>query len=214
MEHSPAFTRLVEEARARVPEISPEEVRRRQVAHEHFHLVDVREDREWEAAHITSAKHLGKGIIERDIETTIPSLDAPIVLYCGGGFRSLLAGETLLRMGYRNVRSMAGGWKRWRELDYPTARGRGAKQPTEPKTSLSGAESVSPATRGGLWPPPAVAPKPEVPLRTPPAGPSFEEAPSSPPREARLVPPLGMGTGQADTVPPLTSSDMPPFWTL
>ena len=120
MEHPPGFLKLVGESKGRVRETTHEEVRKRQQAGESFYLVDVREDNEWQKGHAAGAIHLGKGIIERDIEKTIPDHDAEIILYCGGGYRSALAADTLQRMGYRNVVSMDGGWKRWRELDYPT----------------------------------------------------------------------------------------------
>jgi rhodanese-related sulfurtransferase len=120
MEHSPGFLKLVDGARGRVRETTPEEVQKRQKAGESFHLVDVREDNEWQKGHASGAIHMGKGIIERDIEKSIPDHDAEIVLYCGGGYRSALAADALQQMGYRNVISMDGGWKRWRELDYPT----------------------------------------------------------------------------------------------
>ena len=119
MEHSEGFLELVRDAKTRVRETTPEEVRRRQLAGERFHLLDVREDSEWAAGHVAGAAHLGKGIIERDIERTIPERDAEIVLYCGGGYRSALAADALQRMGYRHVISMDGGWRRWCELRYP-----------------------------------------------------------------------------------------------
>ena len=119
MKHSEAFLRLVNDAKKRVRETTCEDVRRRQQAGERFHLVDVREDGEWQAGRVAGAMHLGKGIIERDIETTIPDRDADIVLYCGGGFRSALAADALQQMGYRHVASMDGGWRRWGELGYP-----------------------------------------------------------------------------------------------
>jgi rhodanese-related sulfurtransferase len=119
MQHQPEFLKLVQAAKARVRETTPEDVRRRQQAGETFHLVDVREDNEWQAGHAQGAQHLGKGILERDIERTIPDHDAEIVLYCGGGYRSALAADVLQQMGYRNVASMDGGWKRWRDLGYP-----------------------------------------------------------------------------------------------
>lgn len=120
MEHSEGFLKLVDEAKARVRETTPEEVRGRQQAGESFHFVDVREDEEWRRGRAKGALHLGKGIIERDIEKTVPDRDAEIVLYCGGGYRSALAADVLLRMGYKNPVSMDGGWKRWVELGYPT----------------------------------------------------------------------------------------------
>ena len=123
MEHGPAFLKLVDESRRRIRETTPEEVRRRQQAGERFHLVDVREDHEWQQGRATGATHLGKGIIERDVEKTIPDRDAEIILYCGGGYRSALAADALQQMGYRNVVSMDGGWRRWRELGYPIETG-------------------------------------------------------------------------------------------
>jgi rhodanese-related sulfurtransferase len=121
MDHSPQFLALVRDAKTRVRETTPEEVHRRRRQGERFHLVDVREDDEWRQGHVAGALHLGKGIIERDIEKTIPDREAEIVLYCGGGYRSALAADALQRMGYRNVVSMDGGWKRWSELKYPTS---------------------------------------------------------------------------------------------
>ena len=121
MIHSEGFLKIVNDARSRVKETTPEAVRRRQQAGESFHFVDVREDMEWQAGHAAGATHLGKGIIERDIERNIPDKDAEIILYCGGGYRSALAAAALQQMGYANVISMDGGWKRWQALGYPTA---------------------------------------------------------------------------------------------
>ena len=123
MHHSTGFLNLVNDAKSRVRETTPEVVRRRQETGEPFHLVDVREDTEWERGRALGSIHLGKGIIERDIERAIPDRDAEIILYCGGGFRSALAADTLAKMGYTNVVSMDGGWKRWRELGYPVESG-------------------------------------------------------------------------------------------
>ncbi|HKQ05778.1 MAG TPA: rhodanese-like domain-containing protein [Blastocatellia bacterium] len=120
MIHSEGFLKIVNDAKSRVKETTPEAVRRRQQAGESFHLVDVREDNEWQAGRAAGAVHLGKGIIERDIEGAIPNHDAEIILYCGGGYRSALAADALQQMGYTNVISMDGGWKRWKELGYPT----------------------------------------------------------------------------------------------
>jgi rhodanese-related sulfurtransferase len=119
MKHSEAFEKLCEDARARVREITVDEVKRRLDAGKKFLLIDVREDHEWLQDHAAGAEHLGRGIIERDIEKTAPDKDAEIVLYCGGGFRSALAADNLQKMGYTNVLSMAGGIKAWREADYP-----------------------------------------------------------------------------------------------
>jgi rhodanese-related sulfurtransferase len=119
MDHSPGFLKAVNDAKSRVRENNPEDVMRKQEAGENFHLIDVREDNEWQKGHAAGAIHLGKGIIERDIEAAIPDHDAEIILYCGGGFRSALAADALQMMGYKKVISMDGGWKRWRELGYP-----------------------------------------------------------------------------------------------
>ena len=120
MKHSPGFLKLVNDAKAHVRQTTPEEVKARIDRGEKIVLTDIREDREWDAGHITGAVHLGKGIIERDIESTVPDKETEIILYCGGGFRSALAAENLQKMGYSNVVSMDGGWRRWKELGYPT----------------------------------------------------------------------------------------------
>ncbi|HXF38125.1 MAG TPA: rhodanese-like domain-containing protein [Blastocatellia bacterium] len=119
MDHSPGFLQIVNDAKCRVRENTPEDVRRKQEAGDRFHLIDVREDNEWEKGRAKGAIHLGKGIIERDIEKTIPDHQSEIVLYCGGGYRSALAADALQKMGYEKVISMDGGWKRWVELGYP-----------------------------------------------------------------------------------------------
>lgn len=118
MIHSPEFLKLVEHVRGHIREISTDEVRRRMGA---FRLIDVREDHEWQENRIPGAEHLGKGIIERDIEVRIPDKSAMIVLYCGGGYRSALAVENLQRMGYFNVWSMQGGFREWQEKAFPSA---------------------------------------------------------------------------------------------
>lgn len=114
-QHSPRFLEIVEQVRADVNETDVEAIRRRIDAGETFHLVDVREESEWDAGRIPGAIHIGKGVIERDIEKTIPDTDAEIVLYCGGGYRSALAADVLQRMGYTNVLSMDGGFRGWTE---------------------------------------------------------------------------------------------------
>lgn len=114
--------RLVDEAKERVREITPEETRSRMEADANVVLVDVREESEWEAGHIRGALHIGKGVIERDIETQVPDTDAAIILYCGGGYRSALAADNLQKMGYTNVSSMAEGWRGWNERGYETER--------------------------------------------------------------------------------------------
>lgn len=113
MEISPRFLALCEDARTRVREVSANEVARRLERGEHFYLVDVREESEFAAGHVKGASHIGKGILERDIERTIPDLDADIVLYCRGGMRSLLAADNLQRMGYTRVKSLSGGFREW-----------------------------------------------------------------------------------------------------
>ena len=120
MKHSPRFLDIVKDAKTRVRETTPEEVRRPQEAGERFRFVDVREDSEWERGHAMGAIHLGTGVIERDVERAVPDHTEELILYCGGGYRSALAADTLAKMGYTNVVSMDGGWKRWKELGYPT----------------------------------------------------------------------------------------------
>jgi rhodanese-related sulfurtransferase len=119
MKHSPAFLKIVTETRARVKETDIVGVKRLLAAGEIFYLVDVREASEWAAGHLPTAIHIGKGVIERDIEAKISDTDAPIMLYCGGGFRSILAADALQKMGYTNVTSMDGGFRAWREAGYP-----------------------------------------------------------------------------------------------
>ena len=119
MEHNPAFLKLVEKAKEHVREVTIGDVKRKLDAKEQFHFIDVREDHEFAKDRAEGAIHLGRGIVERDIERVIPQKDAQIILYCGGGFRSVLAAESLGRMGYKNVSSMAGGMKAWREAGYP-----------------------------------------------------------------------------------------------
>ncbi len=119
MEHSPGFLALVAEAKTRVKECTIADVKARQDRGEPFQFVDVREDREFAADHARGARHIGRGVLERDVEAAIPDKDAPIVLYCGGGFRSALAAENLQKMGYTNVISMDGGMRAWREAGYP-----------------------------------------------------------------------------------------------
>lgn len=109
--HSPGFLKIVESVRPTVREVDVAEAQRR--AAEGAILIDVREDGEWDAGHARGAIHIGKGVIERDIEQKIPDADAEIILYCGGGFRSALAASSLQQIGYRNVASMAGGWRAW-----------------------------------------------------------------------------------------------------
>jgi rhodanese-related sulfurtransferase len=112
-QHSPGFLALVQDAKRRVREIPISEYRGLAANGHPLVLVDVREDHEWEGGRISGARHLGKGIIERDIEREIPDKAAPLVLYCGGGYRSALVADSLQRMGYTDVRSLAGGMRGW-----------------------------------------------------------------------------------------------------
>ena len=118
--HPPRFLKICEDARSRVKETNVAEVKRRMDAGDkEFLLVDVREESEWAAGHIPGAIHLGKGVIERDVEQKVPDTSQEIVLYCGGGFRSALAADNLQKMGYTNVLSMDGGIRGWRDKGYP-----------------------------------------------------------------------------------------------
>ena len=118
-QHSPAFLALVRDAKQRVRETTIPELKKRLDAKEEFHLIDVREDHEWAAGHIPGAKHLSKGIIERDIEEKFPNREAEILLYCGGGYRSALVADNLQKMGYKRVVSVDGGWRGWTGAGYP-----------------------------------------------------------------------------------------------
>lgn len=122
MHHSPQFLKLVDDAKTRVKETHVADVNRRMRGGEKLLLVDVREDREWANGHLPGAVHMGRGIIERDIETKVPDTSAKMILYCGGGFRSALVADNLQKMGYTNVESMDGGWRGWNEAGLPTAK--------------------------------------------------------------------------------------------
>src|SRR5215470_6554412 len=119
MQHSPRFLRIVDDARSRIQETNVEEVKERLDGGDKFLLIDVREESEFARDHLPGAIHLGKGIIERDIESRVPDLNTPLVLYCGGGFRSAMAADNLQKMGYTNVISMDGGIREWRGKNYP-----------------------------------------------------------------------------------------------
>jgi rhodanese-related sulfurtransferase len=120
MQHSPKhsieFEALVDEARSRVREVDADAVQNKRSGR----LIDVREDDEWRAGHIAGAEHIGKGVIERDIVEKVPDKGEELILYCGGGYRSVLAADALQKMGYQRVFSMAGGWKAWLAKGYPT----------------------------------------------------------------------------------------------
>ena len=119
MKHSEGFLKLVNNRKERIREVTVSEARDRLKTNPEAKLVDVREDNEWDTAHALGAIHLGKGIIERDVEVTIPDKTTEVILYCGGGYRSALAADVLQEMGYTNVFSMAGGWKAWKEAGAP-----------------------------------------------------------------------------------------------
>ena len=121
-DHSKEFLKLVKDAKTRVKEEDYRETKKRLDAGEKFVLVDTREDSEWARGHIPGAIHLGRGVIERDIEKAVPDKNTRVVLYCGGGYRSALAADNLQKMGYRNVISMDGGWRGWTDAGFPVAK--------------------------------------------------------------------------------------------
>lgn len=121
--HSPQFLKLVQDAKSRVKELTVDQVRAKQDRGEKFVLIDVREESEWARDHLPDAVYLGRGILERDIETKFPEPKTEIILYCGGGFRSALAADNLQKMGYANVYSMDGGIRDWREKGLPLEKG-------------------------------------------------------------------------------------------
>jgi len=124
MEHSPGFLKLVAEARSGVKEITIDQARARLAGNPQAVLMDVREDEEWEKSRAAKAVHLGKGVLERDLERLFPDPDREIIMYCGGGYRSVLAGEAAQKMGYRNVYSLAGGYKALVQAKWPLAEGK------------------------------------------------------------------------------------------
>lgn len=119
MKHSEGFLKLVNDAKSRISEVTVDETRKRMELNPALRLIDVREDNEWQAGHAVGAEHLGKGIIDRDIEAKVPDKGTELILYCGGGFRSALAADVLQQMGYTFVYSLAGGWKAWKESGAP-----------------------------------------------------------------------------------------------
>jgi rhodanese-related sulfurtransferase len=121
-QHPPRFLKIVDDARKRIRETNVDEVKARLDRGDKFLLVDVREESEFAKDHLPGAIHLGKGVIERDIEQRVPDLNTPLILYCGGGFRSALAADNLQKMGYTNVLSMDGGVRGWREKGFPFTR--------------------------------------------------------------------------------------------
>ncbi|MBI5855363.1 MAG: sulfurtransferase [Nitrospirae bacterium] len=123
MKHNPGFLKIVDEARRRIKECTAAEVKAKVDRGECFHFLDVREESEFAKDRAKGARHLGRGILERDIEGLIPDKSADIILYCGGGFRSALAADSLRQMGYTNVISMDGGIRAWRDAGYPMEKG-------------------------------------------------------------------------------------------
>ncbi len=119
MKHTEAFERLVAEIKPRIREISIDQVRAKQANKENFRFIDVREDHEWSEGRAAGAAHIGRGILERDVEKHIPNYGEEIILYCGGGYRSAMAADNLQKMGYTNVYSMEGGMRGWREKNLP-----------------------------------------------------------------------------------------------
>ncbi len=122
MKHSPGFLKLVDDAKSRIRQTDVTEVKRMLDRSDRFVLVDVREESEFAKGRLPGAVHLSKGLIERDIEAWLPEHDVPIVLYCGGGYRSALSADSIQKMGYSNVQSMDGGWRAWTQAGYPTER--------------------------------------------------------------------------------------------
>jgi rhodanese-related sulfurtransferase len=121
VKHSPGFLKMVDDAKTRIKEVDIHKVKEWLDSDKKFCLIDVREESEWAAGRLPCSIHIGKGIIERDIELTIPDKNTTLVLYCGGGYRSALAAESLQKMGYTDVASMAGGWRGWTEAGYQVA---------------------------------------------------------------------------------------------
>ncbi|WP_441254826.1 rhodanese-like domain-containing protein [Aeromonas sp. A600620] len=119
MQHNPRFLALVDGIRSRITETDVHQIKRWQDEGRTFHLIDVREESEWAKGHLPGAQYLGRGVIERDIETLFPDPETELYLYCGGGFRSVLAADNLQQMGYRNVISVDGGFRGWLEAGYP-----------------------------------------------------------------------------------------------
>jgi rhodanese-related sulfurtransferase len=125
MKHSPGFLAIVDDAKTRVAQCTVADVKARLDRGERFQLIDVREDSEWAVDRAAGARHIGRGVLERDVESLIPEKATPLVLYCGGGFRSALAADNLQKMGYTNVISMDGGIRAWREAGLPLEKGKG-----------------------------------------------------------------------------------------
>lgn len=123
MDHSPGFLKIVNEARPRVVEITVEQARERLARNPQALLIDVREDSEWQNGHAAEARHLGKGILERDLEKAVPDPDTELIMYCGGGFRSIMTADNAQKMGYRRVYSVIGGYKALVQSQWPMKTG-------------------------------------------------------------------------------------------
>jgi rhodanese-related sulfurtransferase len=123
LKHSPGFLKIVDDAKSRVREVNVDETRKRLESGK-ARLIDVREESEWEAGHALGAQHIGKGVIERDIEQKVADKNTELILYCGGGFRSALSADNLQKMGYTNVASMSGGWRAWQAAGAPVEKGK------------------------------------------------------------------------------------------
>jgi rhodanese-related sulfurtransferase len=122
LKHSPGFLKIVDDAKSRVREVNVDETRKKMEGGK-ARLIDVREESEWKAGHALGAQHIGKGVIERDIEESVPEKNTELILYCGGGFRSALSADNLQKMGYTNVASMSGGWRAWQAAGAPVEKG-------------------------------------------------------------------------------------------
>ena len=124
MQHAPGFLKLVNESKQRIKELTVAEAREHLASNPQALLIDVREDSEWDKAHATQAIHLGKGILERDLETTVPDVNRELIMYCGGGFRSALTADVAQKLGYKNVYSLAGGYRALVEAQWPMSAGK------------------------------------------------------------------------------------------
>jgi rhodanese-related sulfurtransferase len=123
LKHSPGFLKIVDDAKSRIREMTVDETRKK-LEGGRARLIDVREESEWEAGHALGAQHIGKGVMERDIEQKVPDKNTELILYCGGGFRSALSADNLQKMGYTNVASMSGGWRAWQAAGAPVEKGK------------------------------------------------------------------------------------------
>ena len=157
MEHSPGFLALVNDAKSRIRQVDIHQYQK--MPREQHLLIDIREDHEWEEGHATGAIHMSRGILERDIEVNVPEKSTPMVLYCGGGYRSALAADSLRMMGYTNVISLDGGWRAWNEAELPVEPPPGIEPGTYAgRTRAAGCCRIVSAAASPLRPPPAPRP--------------------------------------------------------